>query len=406
MKALQSEDRWIDEVCERLLEGERLIVQAPPRMGKSYLAEAVRQRLGGTASLVQGAAFTEANQLTLRETMRDSVLKAAEATGNAQLIFDDYHRALKRTQGQRLQANLVALLIDGAHARDIGAILFTRCSTPIHLPGRGSPLVSRCSFLAMPRWTTDDLTGTNLDADSVDIAVGSSASLLSIAEVQGNLELGALTQRLVIDAETVLNDLPIQAVLTLAGRGIGLELGDAEQRSLDGFFRIGKGPTTLALDADLVSLAMQRNIGWPAGVIDSARHFARLLDRRGSAIWCDRYLFKSLRALSEFVSIVRSHSPARLCLLGTERPGDAYISSAEIRSALDSYPDVEYRFMLPGDRSPLHDRHLALRGELGGWVVPTADVVIGAVRGGSAIATRAHAFPVDYEQIWQRSRQI
>ncbi|WP_420898575.1 hypothetical protein [Cryobacterium algoritolerans] len=375
-------------------------------MGKSYLAEAVRTRLGGTAFLVQGGTFTEENQLTLRENMRDSILKAVETTGNAQLVFDDYHRALKRTQGQRLQANLVALLIDGAQARDIGAILFARCSTPIHLPGRGSPLVSRCSFLWMPRWATDDLSGTDLDPDAVDVAVGSSASLLSIAEVQGSLELGPLKQRLSIDAERVLDDLPVKAVLTLAGRGVGIELADVEQRSLDGLYRVGKGPTTLALDADLVHLAMQRNTGWPSGLNDSARHFAQLLDGRGSAIWCDRYLFKSLSELAEFVSIVRSHTPARLCLLGTERPGDTYVSPAEIRAELDLFTDVECRFMLPADRSPLHDRHLALRGELGGWVVPTADVVVGKVRGGSSIATRAPAFPVDYDKIWQRSRPI
>ena len=75
----------------------------------------------------------------------------------AQLIFDDFHLALTRSHGFRLQAQLASLLIDSREGADMRALFLARWAGPIDIPGRGDPFISRWPLPELPTWDSTDL---------------------------------------------------------------------------------------------------------------------------------------------------------------------------------------------------------------------------------------------------------
>lgn len=361
------------------------------------MASQLIQRLGRSAVTANGRWFTEANHAVQSARLRDELADAVSIFGAAQLVFDNYDYALKPSHGARLQANLGRLLVDSPEARDIGSVLFARTEATIHLQVRGSPLISRFERLAMPRWQLQDLE--DVQEAEAEKAIGESASLLARTTSSGRLFVSDLARQLALEGDTLLDHLPAQLVSAISGAGPFLEDHPA---SLGLITRSG-APTDVTVLAGLPELALQRGTGWPSDLASAARAFARLLDGCNWALWTDRYLFKDVARLAEFLVRVRSVSDVRIALLGSRKPGNLLVSKESLRSSVGLIPNVDYRFMTPVDFRGLHDRHLFARGHLGGWVLPTADVMLGAAPRGSAVVTRAHRFGVDYEDIWQRS---
>ena len=59
MAWLPSDDAWIQELADCLLDGEILVLRGLPRSGKTSVCEALVDLIGDSARMVRGRAFTE-----------------------------------------------------------------------------------------------------------------------------------------------------------------------------------------------------------------------------------------------------------------------------------------------------------------------------------------------------------
>ena len=121
------------------------------------MARLLVAQVGATAVFASGRDFAEPVQQEVRQELLDRLRATLAAHNVAQLIFDDFHLALTRSHGFRLQAQLASLLIDSREGADIGALFLARWAGPIDIPGRGSPLISRCAHAELPTWDSTDL---------------------------------------------------------------------------------------------------------------------------------------------------------------------------------------------------------------------------------------------------------
>lgn len=186
---LPSEQEWLSRSVEYLLDGDLIVVRGLPRTGKTFLANALVQELPETAILVSGREFTEKNQGVKAETLIADLEERTKSFGLAQLVFDDYGAALRRSLGGKLQALLYSLLVDSEHSRDIGAILLSRWQDPIHIRRRGSPLVSRARFVPLPSFSEKDLIHHGVptpNSGGVQYSIGHLTSFLARTHVIGS----------------------------------------------------------------------------------------------------------------------------------------------------------------------------------------------------------------------------
>jgi len=378
------------------------MLRARPGTGKTFLAAALAELLGDSAVPVDGRAFVEANQSQEADRMFDSLAGRASSIGNAQLIFDNYDRALKRSMGGRLQSRLVSMLIDGPQSTDLGAIFFSRYAGPIHIDGRGSPLISRSEMAFLPRCSVPDVpAGTS--SEEVATLVGDLACYLDQLLLSAEwVDLEA--ERLRANSRAIVDDLWPSAAKALATGAADRSLGKIEMDSLRGLLT-DQGLTQVAQMAEIETIAGQLSGGWPAGREASARHFAHLLEGHESATWIDRYLLKDLSSLVQFLVELRSHTPAKIRILASDRPNGFPLDKNALAAVL-AVPGIEIRRMNYFDMKALHDRHLFLPDSGGGWVVPTADVISSVSAPGSAVSTSSASFGVDYEAIWRASSEL
>jgi hypothetical protein len=395
---LDTVQKWVDNTAYQLLGGQRFLIRLPPRMGKSHLARLLEHALGSSAVLVDGATFTESNQASERDQIEARLLKALECHGSAQLIFDSYDRAVARSQGARLQTWLTSRLIDSHYARDVGALFTARCSTEVHRPGAGSPLMSRVTPIDPP------LFGPK-EAGRVELALvrewfGESALLAQQAHAVERFAPIPVADRLEQDL-TYIGDVRRASPGALANGHIDRDRDSFAARSAAHGLMTETGTTKLfhRLHA-LLTENPADDPAWPNDWTASVAKFTQLIAGADEVIWSDRYIYRDVEPLRAFLKEITTKTGCRLRLLGSDEVNGRSVSRAELLR-LTAVPGVEARYMSKSDFRDLHDRHLVIG--RGGWVVPQAHVIVGKQAPGSTVVAPTASFGVDYHAIWQRS---
>ncbi len=385
---------WVEEIAVRLLEGERILIRAAPRIGKTFVSTLLTDILGSSAVLVDGNDFTEVRQSDERRRLEERLAQALQDHGSAQLIFDGYDRALARSQGGRLQARLSSLLIDSPDARDIGALFTARCSSVVHRDGAGSPLMSRVTPVLPPRDRPD-----RSDKPELNVWFGDAALLIARVCDTPDLKPAQLADRFELDT-SYMNDVRASAEAILS-RGTTDPAVDpyAARCAVHGLIN-ERGSTGLMNRLREGLKPMTHSPGWPSSRSESVDRFIELVGDATEVIWSDRYMYRDIEPLRAFLEAALGRTEATIYLLGNQTVSDRAVSRAEM-ARLSSLSRVEARWMTPNDFASLHERHLVTGG--GGWVIPQVHVIIGRQIPGSAVAASTDGFGVDYWDIWKRS---
>ena len=215
---LPSDTRWIERVLDLLIDGEIVLVRGLPRTGKSTLCETIAHELGDTACSVFGARVDEANQGTMRERIGTEVAARIEANGCAQLVFDDYGKAIRRSQGGQLHSFLYGLLVDGPFARDTGVLLTSRHGDDLDLRFSGSPLLSRAQVLSLPETDIEDAAELGLELATLRALAGSSTAFARrMLGQEASTQTFALVEYLRVDRSRLAADLPPAVTEVLLG---------------------------------------------------------------------------------------------------------------------------------------------------------------------------------------------
>ncbi|MGN6125792.1 MAG: hypothetical protein ACTHON_04440 [Humibacter sp.] len=402
---LPSERRWLDRLAERTLDGNILLVRALPRWGIAAACLDLVASLGESAVIVDGRAATEQNQKLFREGVDRRIAAAIDKTGVAQLIFDNYGRAIRRSQGGTLHSLLYRLLVDSPAARDTGALLTARPSDMLDPGFSGSPLISRARTVALPALDEEDAAALDMELGKLRALVGDSTWLARRFAGEGHRQghLSAV-EHLNNDRRRIVEALPPGAVSHLAG---GAATGTIDAAGREALMCLGSldasglfVPAAIVAESALLDEVHLQNPNWPGTLNDSARRFAELLAASANAYWIDRYIFDQPARVREFLDLIRAQTAARLRIL-TSDDRDRSAFSLSIATALNGIENVEVRFMHWSDRKSLHDRHLILTGLRAGYVLPTARVIVAVDAPGTAVAARIPA--IDYSQYWARA---
>ncbi|MGH9046759.1 MAG: AAA family ATPase, partial [Acidimicrobiales bacterium] len=156
-----------------------------PRTGKTLLARAVADLLGETAFYFDGATITEDNQAEEHARLQAEVDSRVNTHDCAQLVFDGYGRAVRRSRGAILHSQLYGQLIDGDRSRDIGAIFTSRYADALDIKVSGSPLLGRVTSFELPRLTEEDAATLGLD---LEVARSYFGDLTAFAHIALNAE--------------------------------------------------------------------------------------------------------------------------------------------------------------------------------------------------------------------------
>ncbi|PUB32451.1 hypothetical protein C8K30_101977 [Promicromonospora sp. AC04] len=357
---------------------------------------------------VEGRSITEASQKAIREKLDTDVASAIETNGYAQLIFDDYGRAIRRSQSGTLHSMLYRLLVDSATARDTGALLIARPSDMLDLNFAGSPLISRAQTVVLPALAEADASELGFQLAELQDLAGESTwlarRLMSAGPRQGRV---GVVEHLNFDRRRIVESLPPGAVEVLAGAGTGLPVDSISREALMclGAFDADDAfePATLVSESKFLDEVRLQNPGWPGSLAESVHRFADLLVGAENAFWVDRYLLAEPSRVREFLDLLQPSTTARLRLLVSDDRERANFPGS-ISSVLDGVQNVEVRFMHRLDRKPLHDRHLVLPALRSGYVLPTARVILGIDDPGTALAVPMPA--VDYTAYWRRATPV
>ncbi len=405
---LPSERRWIDGLAERVFDGEIVLARAVPRWGITAVCEALSDTLGESVVRVDGRLVTEENQKVFREELDSNIRAAINRTGVAQLLFDNYGRAIRRSQGGHLHSLLYRALVDSPTARDTGALLTARPNDMLDPGFAGSPLISRVRPLVLPALDHDDAELLGISLSDLRVLAGDS-TWLARHLLDGGLRQGRVSavEHLTHDRRRIVEALPPGAVNKLAGGTATSRLDVISREALMCFGCIGPTdefePATLVVESALIDEFRAQNPSWPASLDESVERFADLLAGAENAFWVDRWIFSRPSRTREFLDRLRVHTSARLRLLTSDdRDRGAFAQS--IAAALEGIEDVEVRFMHWSDRRLLHDRHLALPALKTGYILPTANVVLAVDDPGNAVAARIPA--VDYTPYWSRASRV
>lgn len=407
---LPSERSWIERLAERVLDGEIVLVRALPRWGLSTVCKSVVTILGDSAVAVEGRTVKEVNQKDIRDSIDEKVSRNIDKHGCAQLIFDDYGRAIRRSQGGTLHSMLYRLLVDSEDARDTGALLIARSGDSLDLNFSGSPLISRARSVILPSLGADDSATLSIDIDILREMAGDSTwlarQLLGVSNRQGRV--GAI-EHLNSDRRRIVEALPPAAVEVLAGVKPGRDCDVISKEallSLGSFDAAGTfKPAKLVSESTLLDEVEIRNPGWPTDSGDSIRIFADMLAGVEDAIWVDRYLFADPLRVRRFLLRLRRLTSTQLRLLVSSDPGRPDLA-VSICTALEDIDGVKVRFMDRNDRRKLHDRHLVFPAMRNGIILPTARVILGVDDPGSAVSVAMPALAINYAECWSRGTRV
>ncbi|MFI2210028.1 hypothetical protein [Streptomyces sp. NPDC020141] len=413
MRLLPSQRQWVQTVCEYLIDGEIIIVRGVPDSGKTTLLNAVEKELGDTSVSTRGRAYTEEDQSARSENVQKQVGEVLDRHGTAQLLFDDYPHALRRSHGVRLQRQLLHLLVDGEHSVDMGALLTGRWARSMHLVSSGSPLVARARVMPLPTPAEADFeaVGCSRSLDAAAAVGGNTALLARVTSVLGRPALHQVRDSAELRAPQWVEDAPwdaVQWIKNVVHNGpAALPSDDFAAEALAPLvFSVGDGlydvMSALKSDAALVALD-GRAPTWPDRWTESVTTFCGLLAGATSVVWVDRYLAVNPSAMLHFVEDVRGTCGTRiLMLIAQDQAGKV---DASVMAALKAL-DCEIRTMHPGDRKRLHDRHLIfLGGRRGGVVMPTGRVVLCEDPPGTAMAVQAPLLDQSLiREAWGRGR--
>ncbi|MFJ8696414.1 ATP-binding protein [Streptomyces roseolilacinus] len=397
MRLLPAQRRWVQTVCEHLIDGEIVVVRGVPGSGKTTLLRSVARELGDTSVTTLGRSYTEQDQDECSEDFRARVRAALDRHGTAHLLFDDYPHALRRTRGVMLQRQLLHLLVDGEHALDVGALFTGRWARSMHLVSSGSPLVARARGVPLPTVAEEDFEAVHCaGAQGVVEAVGGNAALLArTAVVMGRPVLHQVHETAAALAARWVDDVPWEAVRWMTqvvrdGPAALPEDDSATEALAPLVFPVGGGryDVVRALRADAARTALEgRAPTWPDRWEESVATFCELLSGVPEVVWVDRYLTSDTPELLRFVQDVRATCGTRIRLLIAADQADR-LDAATV--AAFAALDCTIRLMHRGDRRRLHDRQLIFLGDLrGGVVMPTGRVVLCQDPPGSAVAVRA-----------------
>lgn len=385
----KSISNWVDDISLRLIGGQHLLLRTPPRLGKTRLLHRVVEAIGSSAIYVDGKKFNEENQRECQANLFGKLEESLKQSGESQIVFDSADSALRLSQGPGLEGRLYREIINGPFSSSIGVIISARCSTSIQRLRSGSPLAGRLQPVTPPH-------GHHLPDQSREWVGNSSLLALAISEVGEEF----LADRLEQDTSYI-SDVRAAAVDSL--QGIAPDptlLGYVERTALEGLLYEG-GWTKLYHRLSKKLLAEDHGAPfWPSTLQESASKFATLIDGHSTAIWNDRYMYRDIIPLKNFLSLVRSQTDCNLRLMGGRSVSQRDVSTHEI-DILRQVPGVECRFINATDYPDLHERHLSLGSS--GWVLPQVHVIVQRQRAGNAIIAPAAAFPFNYSDIWRRS---
>lgn len=410
MTWLPSDREWIEDVAGLVFDGAILLTRGLPRSGKTSLAKAVADELGESAIFVSGRDFDEKSQVARREELRRTVVDTVARCGVAQVVFDDYGRAIRRSGGGALHSMLYGLLVDGPVAQDVGALLTSRFGDDLTLRFSGSPLLSRARTISQPVLQEKDAESLGLSWGDLIRLIGTATSLARrLDAASSSTRAYQVVEYLKADAHAISNDLPTSAIEVLLGAKDHREADNFAQQALlslgslneEGVFEFAQ----VVEESELCAEVQVRAPGWPASPTGSVEQFAEMLAGAEYAYWVDRYMCADPAALRAFLLGLRKRTGARLRLLTCE-DRDVLRFVDRVRDEVASIDDVEVRLMKYYDRADLHDRHLALPAFGTGFVLPTAGVITGRDAPGSAIAVRMPALPVDYSEYWKRATPV
>ena len=355
--------------------------------------------------------ITETNQKAMRDKIDADVAAAIDKTGCAQLIFDDYGRAIRRSQGGTLHSMLYRLLVDSEAARDTGALLVARSGDMLDLNFSGSPLISRAQAVVLPTLTEEDAAALGVELDDLKDRAGESTWLarrfMNVDCPAGSCQRsGAPEQRSTTDRRGVAprrgRDSCRRSICRELGRhqlrGPPMPRQHRRRRAISSPRRSSASPTSWT-NFSCRTLDGQETLS------ESVQRFADLLAGVEDAIWVDRYLFSEPSRVCNFLAKLRRLTTARLRLLVSD-DRDRFGFARDISSALDGVDNVEVRFMERHDRRRLHDRHLVLPASRSGFVLPTAGVILGADDPGSAVSVPMRALPINYADCWARGSRV
>ncbi|WP_211198427.1 hypothetical protein [Gulosibacter sediminis] len=376
------------------------------------MCSAVSGHLGPSAVTVDGRLEGERGQEQLRDRIDTDVSTAIEEERCAQVVFDNYGHAIRRSQGGKLHSMLYRLLVDSLPARDTGALLVARFSDTLDPGFSGSPLLSRAHVETLPALTEEDAQELQPGTDLTELKelVGESTWLarrfLGADARQGRLRA---IEHLNNDSRRIAATLPSSAAEVLLGTR---RLADCDPNSLealrclgtlghDGEFKLSR----LVEDSQLLSKVRSESPGWPSTRESSIRRFAELLSDSDRAMWVDRYLFANADEVGSFLKDLRQVSKTALRLLVSDDPCREGFAQ-EISDAVQGLPDVEVRFMSRSDRRRLHDRHLVFPTTKSGVVIPTAGVILGIDDPGSAVSVPMPSLAVNYTEFWARGDRV
>lgn len=382
-------DPWINDVAIQLLEGDRLLVRLPPRVGKTHLAETLCAALGEAAIPIDGATLTDVTQTKFRSDLELALRSTVANHGSAQLIFDSFDRAIRLSQGARLQALLTSLTVDGDLARDIGVLFTARCSTAVTRPGAGSPLMSRVRPIDPPARRDAD--------DELSAWFGESACLADRAGVVG---AAALADQLELDDSYLADIRGAAAAEIQAGAVDSVRSTHAARSSLQGLLTPFGQTRLFRRLRDRLLESPAAIPAWPDDAAASVAKFASLVGAAPAIIWTDRYMYRDIEPLRRFLRGVTARTSCTIQLLGAAEVSDRAVSRAEL-ARLTSVPGVEARFMTYSDYPDLHERHLYVGP--GGWIIPQVHVIVGKQRVGNAVVAAVPSFGTDYPAVWSRS---
>lgn len=409
-KWLPSESTWLNQLSERVLIGDILVVRALPRWGLTSACKELCNILGDSAVFVDGKEFTEDAQTEFRDNIDQSIQRALDETGSAQLIFDNYGTAIRRSQGGHLHSMLYRLLIDGKSAQDIGALLTARSDDMLDIEFSGSPLISRAETVVLPTLGPEDAEAVGENIDLIERTFGQSTWLARrLLQSDNRQAVVAAIEHLNADRHRIVRHLPPDTVKTLIASDSISNINPLAQEILLCFGGLdGTGSywaSKVTESSALVQAVQEQSPGWPPGFSDSIERFAALIGDLDDAIWVDRYLLANpLRARRFLGHLQRKVSIKLRLLVSDDRSKPDFLN--EIRVALAGLDDIQVRFMTTRDRHELHDRHLVFPSLRCGVVLPTSGVIFGHDSPGSAVSVPLPRLAINYSECWSRGIRV
>jgi hypothetical protein len=333
-------------------------------------------------------------------TILEPIAAAIRKFGRAQLVFDDFDRALDGPIGPLLERVLYEALVDAPGAGAIGAVFFLRVSSRMQAISRGSPIASRLETRFLPGWDEADLAGASWKAAPMATRelVGESGSMLARLTDSG---FETLVEDMRPRSDAALRDLPADVRRVIQGDRTE-SMGSIAVRRVDWVLHHAEGQphlTTIARRLGLGAQSLATSAQWPDTFPGSVRKFAELAAGAAAVIWVDRYLYSEVASLEQFLRGLRALTEVPVQLIGSRMAGRVHPPT--VASMAASIPDIDARYMPQSRIKDLHDRHLVRSREQSGWLVPTSRVILGLDAPGSAVCAKADAFGLDYDLMWE-----